>query len=453
MMAMRNQSSQEMPNRSRDAAVRTKSSPNEDVDGPPMKDEVFNNTSRRVIRVFLAIATGFAVIAIAPLVVLWIQSFRGGASADTRQGCFLMVWITSPLMLAMLFSALLTIPTARKADREFDQFRGGDLLVRWEYSPDFWLPYVEAETHRLRGASKGGFGLIFGPLGVLALYIVYFVTRDSENKIEVIAIIVALLAGLMSIYIVSAKAVIRFRRNALLDCPRAYIGRSAIYCGGIFDFWGSQLRALQSVRLLPGHAPPGVLEFVIGLTDRAAVAFNTVSILAMRPGFLSSYSARQVIPIPPGEESRAAEIVTLLRSPEHMAPPVKATQPQVSSHPAMPIAVAQPAFVPLKKPPALSGVHHDPRSLREKAVRWFILTVILLIGGLGLFLLAIPIDSGRPAGAQPSSLATGIEVAGLFAWMLSPAALIMSIIQWFRSRHSSHTPIAMPRTSAQQNPR
>src|ERR1700722_10388927 len=176
-----------------------------------MKDEVFNNTSRRVIRVFFAIAGGFAVIAAVPLVVLWILSFRGGASVDTRQACYLTVWINSPLMLAMVFSALLTIPTARKADREFDQFRRGDLLVRWEYSPAFWLPYVEAETRRLRKAAKGGFCLIFGPLGVLAIYIGYMVARDSESKIEVTAIVITLLAGLTSIYIVSAKAVIRFR--------------------------------------------------------------------------------------------------------------------------------------------------------------------------------------------------------------------------------------------------
>ena len=410
-----------------------------------MKDEVFNNTSRRVIRVFFCIAAGFALIGVVPLLVLWALSFRGGASADTRQSCLLTVWIISPLMLAMLFSALLTIPTARKADREFDQFRRGDLLVRWEYSPEFWLPYVEAETHRLRGAAKGGFGLIFGPLGVLALFIGYLEARDMESKIEVIAIVVALLAGLMSIYIVSAKAVIRFRHNALLNCPRAYIGRSAIYCGGIFNFWGSQLRGLQSVRLLPGHdaGHPGLLEFIIGMSTgahRAMVAVDIVTTLAMSPTYASSQSARQVIPIPPGEEGRAGEIISLLRAPKPVAAAVKADRPHVSVHSVAP-PIASVLYASTKKPPALSGGHHDPQVLHKKARRWLVVTVVLLFGGLGLFLVAIPVDSGRPAGAQPSSLATGIEIAGLFAWVLSPAALVMAIVQWVRSRRSPLLPM------------
>ncbi len=70
-----------------------------------MKDEVFNNTSRRVIRVFFAIAGGFALIGAVPLVLLWAENLRGGASADFRQGCLLTVWIVSPLILAMIFSA------------------------------------------------------------------------------------------------------------------------------------------------------------------------------------------------------------------------------------------------------------------------------------------------------------------------------------------------------------
>ncbi|MGD0464612.1 MAG: hypothetical protein ABSB74_19170 [Tepidisphaeraceae bacterium] len=310
-----------------------------------MKDEVFNNASRTCIRIFLVIAAFFALIGIVPLVVLWAMSFRGGASADTRQTCILIAWLTSPLMIAMLLSALLTIPTARQADREFDQFRRGDLLVRWEYSPEFWLPYVEAETHRLRGASRVMFGVIFGPITVLALIIGYSVPQATGEKIELCANLVAGLTVLSGAYYVAAKAIIQLRRNALLNCPRAYIGLSAIYCGGIFNFWGSQLRGLQSVRLLPGHTPehPGLLEFIIGLSTtgrRAAAAIDAVNLLAMRPAYMSSYSTRQVIPVPPGEELPAAEIVTLLRTPQHTAPPNKATQGH--SYPAESVAFARP---------------------------------------------------------------------------------------------------------------
>jgi hypothetical protein len=399
-----------------------------------MKDEVFNNTSRRVIRIFFAIAGGFAVIGTVPLVLLWAENLRGGASADFRQGCLLTVWIVSPLMLAMVFSALLTIPTARQADREFDQFRKGDLLVRWEYPAEFWGPYVEAETRRLRSVAKVIFWMIFGPMAVTGAYIGYFVARGTGDKIEVWAVVIAVVTILAAIYVVCASAVVRFRRNALLNCPRAYIGKTAVYCGGIFNFWGSQLRALYGVRLLPGHTAehPGLLEFVIGMTTgarRTVSAVNAVAMLAMQGGYAPSQSARQVIPIQPGDEARAAEIVALLGTPVHVAPAIK-TAARVLS----PAPVAQPAVAMAKKAPALSGVHHDPQLLRRKAVRWFVMTVVLLVGGLGMFLLAMPIDSGRAAGSEPSSLATFVEIVGLFAWVFSPATLVMSIVQWFRSR-------------------
>ncbi len=400
-----------------------------------MKDEVFHNTSRTAIRIFLSIAAGFALVGAVPLLVLSVGSFHGGASADTRQSCLLAVWIISPLMLAMLTSALLTIPTARQADREFDQFRRGDLLVRWEYPPEFWGPYVDAETQRLRAVSKVIFWVIFGPAAVMALYIGSVAARTWRGRIDVYAVAAAVLIVLTGIYIFCARAVVRFRRNALLNCSRAYIGRTAVYCGGIFNFWGSQLRALYSVRLLPGHTAehPGLLEFVIGMSTgarRTVSAINAAAMMTMQGGYAPSQSARQVIPIQPGDEARAAEIVALLGMPVHVAPvhiPFRS-----------PAAVAQPTVAMAKKAPALSGVHHDPQLLHRKAVRWFVITIVLLVGGLGMFLFAMPIDSGRPAGSEPSSLATFVEIIGLFAWVFSPATFVMSIAQWFRSRHSAH---------------
>jgi hypothetical protein len=409
-----------------------------------MKDEVFNNTSRRVIRVFFAIAGGFAVIGAVPLVLWWAENLRGGASVDFRQGCLLTVWIVSPLMLAMIFSALLTIPTARQADREFDQFRRGDLLVRWEYSAEFWGPYVDAETRRLRSVSKVIFWMIFGPAGVMALYIGYVAAKTWRGRIDVYAVAAVVLIVLTGIYIFCAGAVVRFRRKALLNCPRAYIGRTAVYCGGIFNFWGSQLRALYSVRLLPGHTAehPGLLEFVIGMSTgarRTVSAINAAAMLAMQGGYAPSQSARQVIPIQPGDEARAAEIVELFRMAADSQPQDKVSSHIPSpAHVAKPMHVAKPVFAAIKNVPALFGVHHDPVLLRKSARRCFMATVILLIGGLGMFLLAMPIDSGRPAGSEPSSLATAVDVVGLFAWILSPVALVMSIVQWLRSRQLSH---------------
>ncbi len=306
--------------------------------------------------------------------------------------------------------------------------------MRWEYSAEFWGPYVEAETRRLRSVAKVIFWMIFGPMAVMAVYIGYFVARGASDKIDVWAVVVAVVTILAAIYLFAASAVVRFRRHALLNCPRAYIGKSAVYCGGIFNFWGSQLRALYSVRLLPGHTAehPGLLEFVIGMTTgarRTVSAINAVAMLAMQGGYAPSQSARQVIPIQPGDEARAEEIVKLFRMAAESEPLAK-----VSSHIPSPAHVAEPMITAIKKVPSLLAVHHDPVLLRKSARRCFVATVILLIGGLGMFLLAMPIDSGRPAGSEPSSFATAVEVVGLFAWAIAPVALVLSVVQWFRSR-------------------
>jgi hypothetical protein len=201
---------------------------------------------------------------------------------------------------------------------------------------------------------------------------------------------------------------------------------------------------------LPGHTPehPGLLEFVIGMSTgarRATAAINAVTMLAASPAYASSQSARQGIPIPPGEEARAAEILAILQTPAPATVQAKAASAHfeaASPH----VEVAEPPVLPQianvgvpKKAPALSGGHHDPQSLRGKAKRWLMVTIVLLVGGLGLFLVAGVIDDSRFAGSGSSSLTTFIDVVGFLAWVASPATGVWSVVQWFRSRRLSHT--------------
>jgi hypothetical protein len=162
---------------------------------------------------------------------------------------------------------------------------------------------------------------------------------------------------------------------------------------------------------------------------RTVSVVNAVAMMAMQGGYAPSQSARQVIPVPPGEEARAQEILGVFRMAGDSQP-----KGAVLSHMPSSVQVSKPMVAAIRKVPALLGVQHDPVLLRRSARRCVIATVILLFGGLGMFLLAMPIDSGRPAGSEPSSLATFVEVVGLFAWVFSPATLVMSIVQWFRSR-------------------
>lgn len=412
-----------------------------------MTDEVFNNVSRKAIRIFLLIAAGLAVIAAIPLATVWILSMRGGASADTRQNCFIIAMIALPLILAMLFSALLTIPTARKTDRAFDEFRRGELLARWDYPADFWQAYVDREFKRLTRTAWLLFGFILLVSGGLGLFLSIAVPTTRTAKLEGASIAVAILIAVTLVIGAAITGVIRMRRKALLDCPRAYISKDAIYCGGIFNFWGSQLRGLRSLRIEPGDSrgKPAMLAFTIGFSPRArrAVAVvDAINLAMLRPAVTSSYVVRQAIPVPPGRDEEAQAIVHQLKSPPAApahANPVPASMP-AGALPAAGTARANPtpARVPLPAAYLTPGSTLPPQaiSLRRSARRWLAITAALLLGGLCIFLVAGSMAPTGPNKPPQSALITSVEVIALFAWLFSPVTIVIAAVKWTRSRRS-----------------
>lgn len=281
-----------------------------------MQDEVFINPSRRAIRIFLWIAGFFLVIGAAPALAMLL--LRGSAPDGLRGISLFTGLLASPFVIAMLLSALLTIGSARAADRAIAAFRAGDLIARWEYPADFWADYIVADGRRAHRNALIVLAIIFLPTLLLGVWIGYSVPVDPMRKIVVagiVLIVVGLIAGLSYAL---ARLLLSRRRGRLVDCPRAYIGPTAIYCGGQFNFWGSQLRGLKSVTLTPatGKADAERLVFVIGLSKTATNitrAIDTINLVTLHPSFASQYTARQEIPIPPDKSDEARELLKLFQ--------------------------------------------------------------------------------------------------------------------------------------------
>ena len=254
---------------------------------------------------------------VTPVGVLLIVRPWKSVSDDARVGCAVPLFVFGALALSMLISALMTVPPARAADRAFEAFRNGHFLARWEYGPAQWDAHVGAKTRLWRRSALVAMGIVFLPVLAIAAWIGYSVPQVHGQKIfacgtgAVVTLTVA--AGTYSI----AKIQIRRRATSWSKCPRAYIGLTAIYCGGVFNFWGSQLRALQSVALEKRRSPsePDRLLFVIGSSRsvrRVAKIVDVASAAVMRPAFASTYLIRQEIPVPDGEQQHAREIVAQL---------------------------------------------------------------------------------------------------------------------------------------------
>jgi GNAT superfamily N-acetyltransferase len=283
-----------------------------------MSEETFHNASWRVVAVLLWLCVVLVVVAGVPVGVVKLISLRKPVSSDLWAACLIPALILGSMALGMLLSALLTIPTARATDRIFDTFRSGALLARWDYPAAMWEGHVAAEARRSRRNARIWVGIAFVLIGGVAGLISYSVPAARSRKIGAACIAVAATvlaaAGVYRLVVMLMERRLKAKR----DCPRAYIGPTAVYAGGTFNFWGSQLRALQSVKLEAGQSPgqPERIVVVIGLSKaigRMTRVVDMATTAAMRPTRVSSYTVRQEILVPPGEEARAREVVTKLR--------------------------------------------------------------------------------------------------------------------------------------------
>lgn len=395
----------------------------------PIPDgRLFRNPSRKAIRLLMILAAIFLAAGLPPVFFISHLGIVKGQPMTNFQGaCMLCMAIGLPLGVAMLLSALLTIPTARQTDRHLSEFLSGHFLADWTYTPEQWGAFVASEARRFHRAAWIYFGIFMVPSAGIGLFIAWMASATTDSKVLHCMFVLAGAVVVSVPYFALARIYARRHHAQLLAYPKAYIGRNAVYCGGDFNFWGSGMRGLDSARILPGDPP--MLEVIIGLSKgaaRTAAVIDSINFAALTPTYTSGMKARQVIPIPFGCEAQAQEIVnTLIKPPPSPAPPhPKITPPHVSTPPAAHASKA-PAT-----PPTAAMLHH-------RAHRWWRITAAMLVLGLLCFLLIIPLDYRRPTSESTSAATTIAALSACLFWLLCPVFLIYAIILTLKARSAA----------------
>jgi hypothetical protein len=383
----------------------------------------FRNRSWKVIRVFFFLGLIFLAIGLLPMAVVWCwPGGQGPSSAAARSACQIILFVSLSFSMAMVLSALLTIPTARQADRSFDDFRKGDLLAEWSYTPEEWETFVYGEMRRRWRAGWVIFGLCGGVSAASGLIIAWAASSTLSSRLTHCGYVLAGLAGMSVPFSFLLRWILNSKARALRANPKAMIGRRAVYCGGDFDLWGG----LWTVRSATVKQDPPMLEIVVGYTRNAGRAMQVVDLLSAVTGHPTTTSSMvncYRIPIPAGQMQQAREIAGVLM-PAAARSPAVVTQPKQVA----PASSQKPARL-LAEPPAMIKV-----SGRHPARRWWFITAAAFVLGLICFILVGLLDNGRAAN-QPESAATMTSaLLGCLLWIICLVAFVYAIIVSWRTR-------------------
>ncbi|MCX7842298.1 MAG: hypothetical protein N2489_04405 [Clostridia bacterium] len=237
------------------------------------------NKERRSANICLAIALlGLAAIVI-PL-VLEMDMMNGGY-ASIVIGAF--VGLTGFLVFLMFYS---------RAKVFENMLTGSNLLAHWHYSNDFWQKEMKEEIvdtgiAKIAGAVLGG---IFALIGI----VVFFADTDENGTFLLIMLGVGIFFTLVGF--VAAAANKKRLQEAL---PEALIAREGIYYKGDLYTWNQRvLSHLECVAQDPTN--PSNILFVMRQLSGRPVHYHQ--------HFIS-------IPVPPGEEGTANNIVHFFNMP------------------------------------------------------------------------------------------------------------------------------------------
>jgi hypothetical protein len=280
------------------------------------------NQPRHTVGNFFWLAVVFLVAGLATWGILAAGSGgrTDGVDDGWKTGLVLAMALFLPGALAMLLSALVTLPAARRAAREIRGFKEGASLVHWVYSPELWSWYVRDETRRIR---RLGWWMGLGVLAFVAVVgeIIVWATPGAAGgkvlwSLAALGIAVGMGAAIGGIYFVYAAR----RGRRLQGDGQAFVSANAIYCGGDFAYWGHSLWGLLRIDLIPSGTVegPALLELTLGYSPSAGKivgGLDMVLLLLGRPMLMSSMTVRRRIPVPPGQEGVAGELVeSLLQS-------------------------------------------------------------------------------------------------------------------------------------------
>ncbi len=259
-------------------------------------DLEFHNPYRARRRVMAII--GVACLAVAGVCALILLVGGLDKRAESFRSVAVTLGIALAVALAMLFLALVLVFVSRATDAAFDQFRRGEVLADWRYSPEEWGAFLALEQKlHSKGGPAAGLAFIIPVVFILTI-LTWQLAPDSRSRIVVVSGAVAVGAALfwaitwLRSHLVR-KHTARLRRNA-----RVVTGQNAISCGGMLTQWNYGGTVLRRIRIV-GGAPP-CLEVVTG----AGVTPN-----ARR----NDFTANLLVPIPAGLQAEAETIVARLQ--------------------------------------------------------------------------------------------------------------------------------------------
>lgn len=206
-------------------------------------------------------------------------------NADMESFGFGVSFIGAILALICFFVYLMFNGRAKVFDR---MFHGENVLAHWSYSKEFW------EKEQQKDSEDSGIARVVGFFlgGIFALIGIIFMVSDPDDNGMLFLIMLGIGLFFVLIGFISAA---REKRRAATMLPEAIIAREGILYKDILYTWNSpKIAFLVSVSLDPaaGDAIVFVLRQLSG--GRGMIRYHKIFV---------------AIPVPPGEEARAAWII------------------------------------------------------------------------------------------------------------------------------------------------
>ena len=232
-----------------------------------------NNPPRKtaVISLFISLIAG---------VMFFAPGFLG---IDGFDGGFAISFVSLLVVIVSIIVALFYFNLAGRLDRIL---RGEGVLAHWTYSPEYWREYAQKEYAEEKSEKKGIFVVVFG----FALFFGFlFWLLDAEAGFFVFLTMIGLIALVAFVWRFSSWYNYRQNVNGVRE---AFITKDAIYMNKKLYAWRTVFTSFDDVTLRDNRSLP-LLVFKYTVTN-------------IRTG-PQTYTTR--VPIPPGEEETAKEIM------------------------------------------------------------------------------------------------------------------------------------------------
>jgi hypothetical protein len=237
--------------------------------------DMTENPLRKTVNIWVVIALAAAAMIFAPY-ALGIEGMSGGYAISFVSFFGLIVSI----VVVIIYNGL-----ALRLDKILS---GENLLAHWTYTPEFWKDYADKEYETQKAESRGLFIIV----SAFALFFgVLFWIIDPEAGFYVFLTMLGLIAIIELVRLLSAYS---YKRNAK-NPSEVYISKNGVYLNRQLHTWNFLTSRLEKV----------------DLKDNKGLQLLSITYWAWTMTLGQEYNVR--IPVPPGQEDKARDIVNQLK--------------------------------------------------------------------------------------------------------------------------------------------